>query len=119
MTEEEWEASASDGDLAKMDEAEVSREHDTKICLTDALAARQAVDTDSSRAPGLTSSLQGSVNLTAVLYCWCHSDSASVFLYFTLLLAVHYMGLTCETYKNCVECILGKTQKDCRRNSSK
>ena len=47
-------------------------------------AASQAGDADSSRAPGLTSGLQGSVNATMVLYCWCHSDSASVLLYFTM-----------------------------------
>ena len=46
-------------------------------------AASQAGDTDSSRAPGLTSGLQGPLMSTVVLYCWCHSDSASVFLYFT------------------------------------
>ena len=47
-------------------------------------AAIQAGDADSSRAPGLTSSLQGSVNVH-VLNCCCHSDGASVLLYFTLL----------------------------------
>ena len=41
-------------------------------------AASQAGDAGSSRAPGLTF-LQGSMNV----YCWCHSDSASVLLYFT------------------------------------
>ena len=39
-------------------------------------AASQAGGSDSSRAPGLTSCLQGSVNV--------HSDSASVLLYFIL-----------------------------------
>ena len=43
-------------------------------------AASQAGDADSSRAPGLTSGMS-----TVVLYCWCHSDSASVLLYFTLV----------------------------------
>ena len=44
--------------------------------------ASQAGDAD-SRAPGLTSGLQGSVNVHrgALL---CHSDSASVLLYFTI-----------------------------------
>ena len=46
-------------------------------------AASQAGDADSSRAPGLTSGLQGPWMFTVVLYCWCHSDSASVLLYFT------------------------------------
>ena len=45
-------------------------------------AASQAGDADSSRAPGLTSALQGPWIPTVVLYCWCHSDSASVLLYF-------------------------------------
>ena len=45
-------------------------------------AASQAGDADSSRAPGLTSCLRWWVS-TVVLYCWCHSDSASVLLYFT------------------------------------
>ena len=30
---------------------------------------------------------------TVVLYCWCHSDSASVLLYFTFLL--HLFPLPC------------------------
>ena len=46
-------------------------------------AASQAGDADSSRAPGVTSGLQGSVNVHRVLYCWCHSDSASVLSYFS------------------------------------
>ena len=49
-------------------------------------AASQAGDADSSRAPDLTSGLQGPWMSTVVLYCWCHSDGASVHLYFTLLL---------------------------------
>ena len=48
-------------------------------------AASQAGDADSSQAPGLTSDLQGSLNVHQVLYCWCHSGSASVLLYFTLV----------------------------------
>ena len=47
-------------------------------------AASQAGDADSSRAPGLTSGLQGLWMSTVVLHCWCHSDSASVLLYFIL-----------------------------------
>ena len=47
-------------------------------------AASQAGDADSSRAPGLTSGCRGPWMSTVVLYCWCHSDSASVLLYFTL-----------------------------------
>ena len=39
-------------------------------------------------ASGLTSGLQGSVNVLQVLYCWCHSDSASVLLYFTMIIIV-------------------------------
>ena len=46
-------------------------------------AASQAGDADSSRAPGLTSGLQGSPNVQWYPYFWCHSDSASVLLYFT------------------------------------
>ena len=45
--------------------------------------ASQAGAHDSSQAPGLTSGLQGSVNVHRGAYCWCHSDSASVLLYFT------------------------------------
>ena len=50
-----------------------------------AFAASRAGGDDSSRAPGLTSGLQGRGPWmsTMVLYCWCHSDSASVLLYFT------------------------------------
>ena len=44
-------------------------------------AASKAGDADCLRAPGLTSGVQGYV----MLYCWCHSDSASVLLYFTYL----------------------------------
>ena len=47
-------------------------------------AASQAGDADSSRAPGLTSACRGPWMSTVVLYCWCHSDGASVLLYFTL-----------------------------------
>ena len=45
-------------------------------------AVSQAGDAD-SRAPGLTSGLQGSVNVHrgGQLFCWC--DSASVLLYFS------------------------------------
>ena len=46
--------------------------------------ASHAGDTDSSRAPGLTSGLQGSLNVHSGALCWCHSDSASVLLCFTL-----------------------------------
>ena len=48
-----------------------------------ASAASQAGDADSSWAPGLTSGLQGSVNVHRGVLCLCHSDSASVLLYFT------------------------------------
>ena len=48
-------------------------------------AASQAGDADSSRAPGLTSGLQGSMNIHRGALCWCHSDRASVILYFTFL----------------------------------
>ena len=59
-------------------------------------AASQAGDADSSRAPGLTSGLQGPWMSTVVLYCWCHSDSASVLLYFTfkLFFICHFLWLT-------------------------
>ena len=54
-------------------------------------ADSQAGDADSSRAPGLTSVMylvcRGPCMSTVVLYCWCHSDSASVLLYFTLIMA--------------------------------
>ena len=53
-------------------------------------AASQAGDADSSRAPGLTSGLQGPWMSTVVLYCWYHSDSASVLLYFSLLFLNFY-----------------------------
>ena len=46
-------------------------------------AASQAGDADSSRAPGLTSGLQGSMNFHRGALLLCHSDSASVLLYFT------------------------------------
>ena len=48
-------------------------------------AASQAGDADSPRAPGLTPGLQGSVNVHRGALLWCHSDSASVLLYFTFL----------------------------------
>ena len=48
--------------------------------------AQLTIPADSSWTPGLTSGLQGYVNTTVVLYWWCHSDSASVLLYFTLTL---------------------------------
>ena len=36
-----------------------------------------------SRAPGLTSGLQGSMNVhRGVLYCWCHSDGTSSFVFY-------------------------------------
>ena len=35
---------------------------------------------------------------TVVLYCWCHSDSASILLYFTLFLNTIYI-FTCEVSK--------------------
>ena len=37
--------------------------------------------------------LQGSMNVHVVLYCWCHSDSASFLLYFTFL--SHLFPLPC------------------------
>ena len=46
-------------------------------------ADSQAGDADSSQAPGLTSGFQGSVNVHCGALYWCHSDSASVLLYFT------------------------------------
>ena len=46
-------------------------------------SASQAGDADSSRAPGLTSGLQGSVNVHRGDLYWFNSDSASVLLYFT------------------------------------
>ena len=55
-------------------------------------AASQTGDADSSRAPGLTSGFQES---TVVLYCWCHSDIASVLLYFTFLYQL--FPLPCRT----------------------
>ena len=49
-------------------------------------AASQAGDADSSRAPGLTSGLQGSVNVHRGALFWCHSDSASFFFVFNFLI---------------------------------
>ena len=65
-------------------------------------AASQAGDADPSRTPGLTSGLQGSVNSTVVLYCWCHSDIASVLLYFTFLFEfkIDYALEHCKTEKS-------------------
>ena len=48
-------------------------------------AASQAGDADSSRAPGLTSDCRGPWMSTVALYRWCHSDGASVLLYFTMV----------------------------------
>ena len=63
-------------------------------------AASQAGDADSSRAPGLTSGMQGSMNVhrgallsTVVLYCWCHSDSESVPLYFYKMSNIKVLSL--------------------------
>ena len=47
-------------------------------------AASQAGDADSSRAPGLTSGLQGSVNVNRGALLLVPQDSASVLLYFTI-----------------------------------
>ena len=55
--------------------------------------ASQARDADSSRAPGLPVVCRGPWMSTVVLYCWCHSDSASVLLYFTFL--SHLFPLPC------------------------
>ena len=33
---------------------------------------------------------------TVVLFCWCHSDSASVLLYFTLLQIIHFQPILQE-----------------------
>ena len=57
------------------------------------MADSQAGDADSSRAPGLTSGLQGSVNVIVVLYCWCHSGSASVLSYFYIGTMLPYLDL--------------------------
>ena len=48
--------------------------------------ASQAGDAESSWAPDLTSGLQGSMNVHRCAYGWCHSDNASVLLYFTFYL---------------------------------
>ena len=56
-------------------------------------AASQAGDADSSRAPGLTSGLQGSVNVHRGALLWVPHDSASVLLYFTFL--SHLFPLPC------------------------
>ena len=56
-------------------------------------AASQEGDADSSRAPGLTFGFQGPWMSTVVLYCWCHSDSASFRLYFRYL--SHLFPLPC------------------------
>ena len=43
----------------------------------------QAGDADSSRTPGLTSGTERFVNVHCAALLLCHSDSASVLLYFT------------------------------------
>ena len=47
-------------------------------------AASQAGDAESSRTPGLNSSVQTSMNDQGVRYYLCHNDSASVIPYFKL-----------------------------------
>ena len=56
-------------------------------------AASQAGNADSSRAPGLTSGLQGSVNVHRGALLLASHDSASVLLYFTFL--SHLFPLPC------------------------
>ena len=68
-------------------------------------AASQAGDADSSLAPGLTSGLQGSVD------CWCHSDSASVLLYFYIYRATlisHFPRIIFDFafHENCTNALL-------------
>ena len=62
-------------------------------------AASQAGDADSSRAPGLASGLQGSVNVHRGALLLCHSDSASVLLYFTLDILVLVRPLWRDSYR--------------------
>ena len=59
--------------------------------MADAATNCKAGDADSSRAPGLTSGLHGPMNAHRGALLLCHSDSASVLLYFTLL-------TTCEQH---------------------
>ena len=46
--------------------------------------ASQAGDAESSRTPGLNSSIQTSMNDHGVHYYFCHNESASVIPYFIL-----------------------------------
>ena len=75
------------------DKQKTSEEAISNIRAFMAGSASQAGDVDSSRAPGLTSGLQGPWMSTVVLYFWCHCDSASVLLYFTFL--SHFFPLPC------------------------
>ena len=52
-------------------------------------AASQAGDSDSSRAPGLTTGLQGSVNVHLVLYC---GATVTVHQFFCILHSVVKAG---------------------------
>ena len=64
--------------------------------------ASQAGDADSCRTPGLTSGLQGPWMSTVVFYCWCHSDSASVLLYFTFFSKWHNHGNPVDVLKSLI-----------------